>query len=410
MIEDVKKFIYGIKKRGVSSKGSIYAQIIKGERARQHKTLEEVAKGICSVSYLCKMENYSINPPINFVKTLFERMNLDYNAVSDEDFEFSLNNALCYYYEENDALDLMVERISKYDSSPSIKLIMCLYYLKHYEYDKLNDELTFLDEIKDTLGGLEALTLVYLALKYYIDVSHFDRAYQYLKCLDFIDVENKYLKFLLLDANLISSFHMKNYFRFVTYFNKIDLLEYSGYSFTKRIEAKMMYNVFRCLEYKNVVLEEVLADEYFLEGVIYYNLIVKIKCGLYDEVYNKIINDYKLNHESRFIGLLAYCAYRSNNNSYYQDILKITNTFVFKDCDKIHKNFIFFVLMIGHKINNLEIKDYLKKEFVPVVNKYYNYLYDEIYKEVYIKILGESSQYKEGFNFLINYYKDNYYD
>ena len=89
MLGNVEKFLEEIKTKGVNKKGSIYAQIIKGERIRKHKTLEEVADGICSVSYLCKMENDVLTPPVNFMKTLFEKMELDYESISNDDFEES---------------------------------------------------------------------------------------------------------------------------------------------------------------------------------------------------------------------------------------------------------------------------------------------------------------------------------
>ena len=76
MISNYEEFINSINYKGINNRGSIYAQIIKGERIKQNKTLEEVASGICSISYLCKLENYMIYPPQNLVKQVFGKMSI----------------------------------------------------------------------------------------------------------------------------------------------------------------------------------------------------------------------------------------------------------------------------------------------------------------------------------------------
>ena len=47
-------------------------------------TLEEMAR-ICSVSYLCKVENQDIVPAEDYVHSLFERVNIDYKNLVDSE-------------------------------------------------------------------------------------------------------------------------------------------------------------------------------------------------------------------------------------------------------------------------------------------------------------------------------------
>jgi len=58
---------------------------IKFKRKEMNMTLEEGAEGICSVSYLSKLENNLIEPGVRFISSLIERFNLE--DVFDQDYE-----------------------------------------------------------------------------------------------------------------------------------------------------------------------------------------------------------------------------------------------------------------------------------------------------------------------------------
>lgn len=407
MIGNIERFVEGIKIKGINKKGSIYAQIIKGERLSKHKTLEEVADGICSVSYLCKMENDVLTPPINFMKTLFEKMELDYDTISNENFEESVSKALEYFYKESDELNELHKSLVKYDKSPSIKLVNCLYYLKNKQYTLLFEALTYLNSIKDTLGGLEALVLIYVVLKYYIDVYNFEKAIVYLKTLDYFDVETKWLKFLLIEANLITSLHMKLINRFSNYYCLLDTLAYNGYSFEKRIVAKIMYNILKCDEYKNEVIESI--NEYkgliYNKECLYYYFILCLKLNI--DVSDLLLSKEMMNIE-QFVSLYAYKILLEYKDKGFieKDLENNLNT-LYTKCEErkdniIHLLFIKFVLLIIDHADDLKILQFLRKEYVPIVNKYFHVLFDDVLKKAYLHLLGKNSQYKEAYIFLLN--------
>ena len=58
------------------SKTESYARLLKRRRMEQKKTLEEVASGVCSTSYLCRIENAQVEVDDQFFEHLFEKLEI----------------------------------------------------------------------------------------------------------------------------------------------------------------------------------------------------------------------------------------------------------------------------------------------------------------------------------------------
>ena len=56
----------------------LWSQLLKRKRLEQNRTLEEVSKGICSPSYLSKIENGQVDADAIYYKALFEKLDLKY--------------------------------------------------------------------------------------------------------------------------------------------------------------------------------------------------------------------------------------------------------------------------------------------------------------------------------------------
>ena len=50
----------------------------------QRKTLEEVAAGVCSTSYLCRIENAQVEVDDQFFEHLFEKLEISYEEVKEQ--------------------------------------------------------------------------------------------------------------------------------------------------------------------------------------------------------------------------------------------------------------------------------------------------------------------------------------
>ena len=273
MISNYEEFINSINYKGINNRGSIYAQIIKGERIKQNKTLEEVASGICSISYLCKLENYMIYPPQNLVKQVFEKMNITYDDINEENLENILDDSIVNFYSyDKEKLYNDYLKVKQFSSSPQVVLLKCLYLLLMKDYDRVSKEVSFLDSIKDTLGGSESVLLILVTILYYIGRRNYKKASLYLRCLDFLNIDNKYIKYILYDANLVSSFHLRNVGRFTDLYNKIDSYDYIGLSMSKRIVYRLMYDIIEYDDFPNqavidcdsIDLNEYMNNDYYV--------------------------------------------------------------------------------------------------------------------------------------------------
>ena len=60
------------------------SRFLKRRRIELGKTLEEVSEGVCSTSYLSKIENCIVDVDDSYFKMLFEKLDLEYQAVVSE--------------------------------------------------------------------------------------------------------------------------------------------------------------------------------------------------------------------------------------------------------------------------------------------------------------------------------------
>ena len=76
-----------IKKRQENNKyvGMPFGSAVKYKREEMNMTLEEASAGICSLSYLSKLENNIIKPSEHFVEKFKRRFNIEEDYVYDSD-------------------------------------------------------------------------------------------------------------------------------------------------------------------------------------------------------------------------------------------------------------------------------------------------------------------------------------
>ena len=83
MIKNKEEFVLGLSTRKLEPVSTVCAQMLKNERLRRKMTLEEASRDICSVSYLCKLENSQIKTNDDYVKALCDRYSISYNTLSE---------------------------------------------------------------------------------------------------------------------------------------------------------------------------------------------------------------------------------------------------------------------------------------------------------------------------------------
>lgn len=409
MLKNKEDFIMGINSRKINNDSSTYAQIIRNERLRRHMTLEDASKDICSVSYLCKLENSTIRTNETFVRSLCERFCIDYDVIDKAEIENIVQEAIKFVFlkKDNEVEDLY-KKIENLPFNSRTQIVKCFYLLQRADYQTFKEEVKYLDNIKYTLTDIESVTLIYLVVLYYIGIHNYNEAYKYLKLSDMIKVNNKFLKYLLLEANILVSYNINNYCRLINSYIQYERIDITGYPLGRKLVAKMINNAFMCEEYPSEVLDDINNLDMQIVpcdsklDIIYYMMIIKIKNGHLSELFREMI-DKSYYFDARFMGLLAYIAYMVNKKSLYKELLSLLETYVFEDVDAIHQKFVYFIVLYATSKNKDDVIKYLKEHINPHIETEINPIYNRIYKKIYLEHTVNASKYKESYYFLANH-------
>ena len=100
MRRNYKKLIEELNnKNGKSGYQSSFGPIIREERMKRNLTQSEVAKGICSISYLSKIENGLYDNKNLYVQEIVRRLNLEINRYHTFDYSKVILKAVKYLYQ-----------------------------------------------------------------------------------------------------------------------------------------------------------------------------------------------------------------------------------------------------------------------------------------------------------------------
>lgn len=101
------------KKNGKSGYQSSFGPIIREERIKRNLTQSEVAKGICSISYLSKIENGLYDNKNLYVQEIVHRLNLEINRYHTFDYSKVIIKTVEYLYQGN--TEALVQQRAQFD-------------------------------------------------------------------------------------------------------------------------------------------------------------------------------------------------------------------------------------------------------------------------------------------------------
>ncbi|MBB6454115.1 transcriptional regulator with XRE-family HTH domain [Salirhabdus euzebyi] len=196
-------------------------KLIKYHRNKKQITQKELAQGICSVSYLSKIENESIEPSEDVLKLLSERLGLDFNVRVGTEKREELRGKILDWYEliKNreaeeakilmDKLEKAIYRINSTETKNLFLIIRLCYFITFGPKHNWKNDYVELRNMKD-LFNTEALYYFYKfeSLYYYYE-NNLDAALESLK-----EAEKVYPKIDLIDLDLyynLSIFYKRTY-------------------------------------------------------------------------------------------------------------------------------------------------------------------------------------------------------
>ena len=403
MITKIEKFDLLLGNKKISNKTYLYSQIIKNERLRRKMTLQEMAHGICSISYLCKFEKNAISVDEDYIKAIFERVNLDYTKVGVNVIENGVHEVeKAYLYNRFEDIDKYYQLIDDSLFNVQNYLIKGFYYLIHEDYGKFKEIVKTIDNIKDTIQLNDVGPFMFLVVEYYIKTNQFIDAEKYLQYLDKLTFEDQEINWLIYEQQFITGYHTKNYPMVYKYYQKLLNNLNIGFPNQRQLLIKLMMLDLNAKQYFKEVENEIRnlnfenLENQFSADVRYYKLVILLKGNHWFDVYDEIFEQ-KLYFDARFAALLLYTVYLLDDENYKNEAIELVKTNIYEEKDLTHQKFIHFMLMKFANEKKSDILDYFKSEILSQSSIYMHHIYHEVYDQFYLEYLVSSAKYKEAF-------------
>ena len=382
-----------------------FSTILKKQRLNKNYTLEETSYGICSVSYLCKLENGLIEPREEYVERLFEKLDLNYQDFS----AFEDNNLLddtfnAYYHNDYQKVREIVGGIENIYYDNDINLCKAMLFIVNGDLDSARVFLDSVDSLKNNLDSRSAFVYALIYGEVLIREHRYHDALDYLLPFENSKASNKYFNNLLLENIIISSFHMNDYLRVCAEYEKLNIEYQIGYSNRRKIILLLIKKIVLGLKNEDVsndLLTFVNNNNYLNSDydIYYLSLLGLAKLKKYNEVITIIEKD-GLFSRSDILALYGYCIYKLDDKSKYLSFMELSNEVIKESDNDQNYKFIEFLNMIFINSDKIKFYDRLKFDIIPFSCVFQHNLYNEVYRDVYIELLESFSKYKDSTIFL----------
>lgn len=350
---------------------------VRKRRLEKKLTLDEACEGICSVSYLSKIETGKAKINEKLLNKILKKLELD-NYVLDYDIQHGImKNLIIAMLDENNKLfDEILDEL-KIDLDSHLYVV---YKFLNYVNEKSSNEakLQFYKilEIKDSFTLSDYYVLVLALVKCLLDDGNIDDVYSLFEIFDnMLMCDFEYSNLLLSKYKLEAAIRINDFYEANNRFKEI--LDYyidkENYKYIHKINHTIYLRRFICgYPCKKVSLNK--NEKYII------NAIQGIKNKDFSIL--KKIDDCK-NEETNFYRLLVYDAFNKNNS----DIISLYEYTGIKGL---------IVESLKRKNYGVEVyKEYLRDVAINNAIKYGDRIAISYFKMAYINILASNSRYKE---------------
>jgi transcriptional regulator with XRE-family HTH domain len=377
------------------------SRFLKRRRIELGKTLEEVSEGICSTSYLSKIENCLVDVDESYFKMLFEKLNLEYQTVIEERkipiyddlLKAYLTNNIDYIKTKNNNV---IETNSYSDAE--IEIILVLYNLVNGSIEEAAFSMEKLELIKNTLSNEELMYLSFLKILYYVKSYKYDKLTEEIEIVLKTITKNELLHFALLDLTLDYYYWTFQKAKFIECFLRLSSNKFMR--LFKNIELKHLLQrlvIISTEDHNNIVdlekefqlIKESITQDDLAVYHYYYALYLTNKTK-YEQAY-LILND--LEKDEKVLALMGYLVDKINNLNYQVRYLKLID-----DTDHDNNLFSDYVEYIRLKFEQYSyghLYNYLKNHVLENQKIYKHYYLNKIELNEYYNLAFELGKYKE---------------
>lgn len=391
-------FLYDIEDDVELNISRIISQAIKRERLEKNLTLESMAHGICSLSYLSKIENFTIIPHTSYLEALCERLDIDFKRILESQIKNDINEVLKFYlYQLYDNLEEVYWALDNPYYNVSDGFIKIIYHLYKENFSEVEKEIKYVNDVKNTLTAKEVNILTLLVTEYYLKTNQFKKIEEKLDLLINLSKNASEFQSLYFEQLFIAAYHLDINHLLYRYYHllhdnklivyptcrlyKIHIMMLEVQSREKNCNSLEKLSVIRL----NNSMMEIDDDLNYYQSLIYLNK------KMYQEAYEQLAN--KKNHSPREIAILLYAAYKGEILDNDQ-LLLLAENIEYKSYEHAHKNFINFIIFKIKGIKRIELAEMIKYHMLPSNNLSPFPIYSRIYLKELFKLGFRNSYYR----------------
>lgn len=384
------------------------SQFLKRKRLELGLKLEDLCSGICSSSYLSRIENSIVEVNSSYYQALFERMNINYEELKKERSRNLYHEIIQAYFRQNTQLvEELVEHAlsSKSYVETEIDLMLLFLNIITHKFDEARDLIIKLDDISENFSSTELIFYLYACALYSYSTNQNKKAYQQILILTAIQYEDTMLECAIYDL-AIKVMYMVGQFnqclKFYYYLKQIAIQPLLNISLcingliVKTIDSNIDYDLNLC-EFNEIVKYLDLENEHnktihlYLLGKIYYDN------GLYSDVYHLLINNIL---SAKISSLLVAVCFHLYDHEVINNIIKKVTSYSFTKYDKVYQDYVKYMVMMFNGESDYTLFNYLRNILFVETYFYDDFLMEQFENQYLERAIG-SSKYKEGLRYLI---------
>ena len=384
---------------------NIFSAILKHARLAKKMTLEEVSAGICSVSYLSKLENSQIEPKDEYVKFLFDRLDIDYTLAEDNDFEKILFEMIkCYYYNDKEKIIELVKGTSSTLFDCYSNLCYVIYDLIIGDFEDSKKRLEEVDSVKTSLSELGGIIYILLLGEYAVLTKDYHNCYFYLNIVSDYYIKYDEVRNLILEDLIVCLFNIRKYYELLSCYNLLRVESQISYPIERKTKLSLIYKIVLGLDNQKTASEILLFIEKHKDFTgevdnFYLALLGLCKMNLYLDVI-RIIEESGLYYKKNILALYGYAIYMSEVIEKYVGFLQMIQGIKEEGINDQDYHFINFLKLLLEGSTKGDIIEYIRYVLRPFCENSPHALYDIMYYLVYVDCLNSLSKYKDSALFL----------
>lgn len=399
-----------LKHKNVKNNYHEIGTIIKKRRKEQNITQDLISNGICSISYLSKIENNQIIPNDMVVKEIMTKLEMDKDIQSRHltHHELLKDILIDFFYIHEVQLEENYKRIQSLEQGIVFELGNLIYstYKKEESVYKLVYKL---ENLVMNMDDFEIKVFLLFSGIFFINNNDYHNAYTVLKLIDSIHYKDDYLDALhythiyqvkqrLYMKNSSSNYYQKAQDILIKYMN----VKRSNELLLDRINYIMDENIEKgCIELLKINQKHLHIEQQSKYKIIMVRMYIKtneIDKGL--EILNSISDK-----DPYYIHKLIYKYELIRNESSYEELESLSKTIRKLGFDRPNKEILIYFNTIEIK-NQEHKKEYLRDIAIPYSLRTTDLSKLKLYTDEIMRICMESSRYKEATQYYLKYEKE----